>query len=130
MTFAPQAVEQAVKRKRSAARARVALPAKLDTLTSTVPAILRNLSETGAMLEVSSALMIGADAVLSCGELDCFGTIVWVRSHWCGFAFDEPLPQSAVIRARTASDNGQAVSNHQKDVEDAAKQWAVGGHRR
>lgn len=115
--------------RRVAARARVALPATLEALSGTVKAVLRNISETGAMLEVASLPTQGADAVLCCGELDCFGTIVWVRGRWCGFAFDEPIPQETVLRLRTASDTGQAAVASRTALNDAARSWAEGARR-
>lgn len=113
--------------RRVAARARVALPATLESLSGTVNVILRNISETGAMLEVGKLPARGADAVLCCGELDCFGTIVWARSRWCGFAFDEPIPQEMVLRLRSASDSGQADAASRNALHDAARRWAEGG---
>lgn len=115
--------------RRVAARARVALPATLESLSGTANVILRNISETGAMLEVANLPARGADAVLCCGELDCFGTIVWARSRWCGFAFDEPIPQAVVLRLRAASDGGQADAASRNALNDAARRWAEGARR-
>ena len=115
--------------RRVAARARVALPATLESLSGTANVILRNISETGAMLEVANLPARGADAVLCCGELDCFGTIVWARSRWCGFAFDEPIPQATVLRLRAASDGGQADAASRNALNDAARRWAEGAPR-
>ena len=115
--------------RRIAARARVALPASLDTIGGSVRAILRNISETGAMLEVERLPAVGSDAVLCCGELDCFGTFVWARSRWCGFAFDDPIPQATVLRLRASSDTGQAAARSQSELADAARRWAEGARR-
>ena len=115
--------------RRVAARARVALPARLESLSGTVNAVLRNISETGAMLEVAALPARGADAVLCCGELDCFGTIVWARSRWCGFVFDEPIAQATVLRLREASDSGQAGADSRNALNDAARRWAEGARR-
>ena len=115
--------------RRVAARARVALPATLEALSGTVNVILRNISETGAMLEVANLPARGADGVLCCGELDCFGTIVWARSRWCGFAFGEPIPQEIVLRLRAASDSGQAEAASRNAASDAARRWAEGARR-
>lgn len=127
-TLASQAVEQAVVGRRRTPRARVALPARFETLNGTVCAILHNLSESGAMLELPSAPAIDSTGLLRCGDIDCFGTVVWVQSRWCGFAFDEQLPQGMVIQARKASDKGQAVADHRRELAEAAKRWALGAH--
>lgn len=111
--------------RRIAARARVALPATLETVRGTERAVLRNISETGLMLEVAHLPSIGADAVVRSGMLDCFGTVVWARFRWCGVAFDEPIPHAEVLRVRQVSDASSGAS--QRELQDAALRWAQGG---
>jgi len=108
--------------RRIAARARVQLPAVLETLSGTSRATLRNLSCTGALVEVSPLLNVGSDVVLNCGSVEAFGTVVWARMRWCGIAFDEPLNQATVVSLRVDSD-----CQGNKDRQDtlvAAEHWA------
>ena len=112
--------------RRVASRARVALPATLETVNGTVRAVIRNISETGAMLEVAALPTVGGCAVVRCGSLDAFGVVAWARSRWCGVAFDEPVGHAEVVRMRAASDQGQATTASRRDLEDAAKRWAEG----
>ncbi len=114
--------------RRGAARARVALPATIDTVNGTTRALLRNLSESGAMLEVAQLPTVGAEAVLRCGQLDCFGVIVWARLRWCGVVFDEVITLPDVISIRQASDGSAGAA--QKDLQDAARRWAEGAQAR
>lgn len=110
--------------RRIAARARVQLPAVLETLSGTRRGTLRNLSCTGALVEVTPLLNVGGDVVLSCGPIEAFGTVVWARVRWCGIAFDEPLDQAAVVSLRVSSD-GQGNKDRQ-DTLAAAEHWARG----
>lgn len=128
MALASQATEQCVTGRRMAARARVALPATFETLNGNVGAIVRNLSETGAMLELRSAPAVNSLGLLKFGDIECFGRVVWVQSRCCGFSFEEFLPRSKVIEARQASDEGQAIADRRKEVEEAAQRWALGRH--
>jgi hypothetical protein len=111
--------------RRIAARARVALPATIETVRGTERAVLRNISETGLMLEVAHLPAMGADAVVRSGSLDCFGVVVWARFRWCGVAFEEPIPIDEVLRIRQVSD--QSTGAAQRDLQDAALRWAQGG---
>ena len=119
---------QAVTGRRIAARARVALPATIETVRGTERAALRNISETGLMLEVAHLPAIGADAVVRSGSLDCFGTVVWARFRWCGVAFEEPISHSEVLRIRQRSEESSGAS--QKELQEAALRWAQGGSLR
>jgi hypothetical protein len=118
----------AVTGRRIAARARVALPATLETVRGTERAVLRNISETGLMLEVAHLPALGADAVVLSGGLDCFGTVVWTRFRWCGVAFEEPISHSEVLRIRQLSE--QSTGAAQKELQEAASRWAQGGNLR
>lgn len=122
------AAQQPVTGRRGAARARVALPATIETVNGTTRALLRNLSESGAMLEVAQLPTLGADAVIRCRQLDCFGVVVWARMRWCGVAFDEPIELSDVINIRQASEGATIAA--QRDLQDAARRWAQGAHAR
>jgi hypothetical protein len=111
--------------RRIAARARVALRATIETVRGTENAVLRNISETGLMLEVANLPANGADAIVRSGALDCFGTVVWARMRWCGVAFEEPIPLNEVLRIRELSE--QSTGAAQRELQDAALRWAQGG---
>ncbi len=110
--------------RRVAARARVSLEATLETVQGTRRAFLKNISTTGALLEVGSLPTVGAGGVLKCGPIDCFGAIVWARFRWCGFAFDEPIPHEHVLAMRLASDEAAKAPN--RAAQEAARRWASG----
>jgi hypothetical protein len=121
-------IVDAVTGRRIAARARVALPATIESVRGTERAVLRNLSETGAMLEVAHLPAVGADAIVRCGSLDCFGTVVWARFRWCGVAFEENIPLSEVLRVRETSERSTGAA--QRELQAAAARWAQGGSAR
>jgi hypothetical protein len=128
-TSVPMAGDRAVTGRRVAPRARVALPARLETLHGIAPALIRNLSETGAMIQLTGPTTVGADGVLSFAGQESFGTVQWVKSQWCGFAFDERLPQATVISLRSASDNGVPAAAAQAKMNDIARGWSQGRQR-
>lgn len=126
MGCAQVANEDAVTGRRGAARARVTLPARFETLNGTASAIIHNISVTGALIEAAVPPPIGADGILTFGGLECFGTVQWVRSRWCGFAFDDRLSQSTVISLRSTYDSGEIAAGLKAQINDAAQRWAQG----
>jgi hypothetical protein len=114
--------------RRIAARARVALAATIETVRGTERAVLRNVSETGLMLEVAHLPAVGADAVVRSGPLDFFGTVVWARFRWCGVAFEEPISHAEVLRIRQLSEESSGAA--QRELQEAALRWAQGGRLR
>jgi hypothetical protein len=100
----------------------------IETVRGTERAVLRNISETGVMLEVAHLPGLGADAIVRSGLLDCFGTVVWARMRWCGVAFEEPIPLDEVLRIRELSE--QSTGSVQRDLREAALRWAQGGSPR
>lgn len=111
--------------RRVAARARVSLTGYLETVQGTQKATLRNVSATGAMLEVSQLPPVGASGIFKCAALDCFGTVAWARGRWCGIAFDEPISHGEVLQVRAISD--QAAFAPERETREAAMRWAQGG---
>jgi hypothetical protein len=97
----------------------------METVCGTENSVLRNISETGLMLEVPQTPKVGMDAVVRCGSLDCFGVVVWARFRWCGIAFEEPIPRSEVLRIRQESDEFDTTA--QRELQEAARRWAKGG---
>lgn len=110
--------------RRVAARARVTLTGFLETVQGTQKAILKNVSATGAMLEIAELPTVGADGIFKCAALDCFGTIAWAHGRWCGVAFDEPITHAEVLQVRKVSD--QAAFAPDREAREAALNWAQG----
>jgi hypothetical protein len=65
------------------------------------PCRLRNISETGAMIETSAPLRPGAEPMLELGEAIQFGsTVAWTVGDTAGLRFDQPFDLSLLAGAR------------------------------
>ncbi|HEX6661861.1 MAG TPA: PilZ domain-containing protein, partial [Sphingomicrobium sp.] len=90
------------------------------------PCRLRNLSETGAMIECSVALRIGAEPLLELGEEVHLGTTVaWVAGDTAGLRFSEPfdLAELASSRPEVASARWEAPSYLKPGIAAAESPW-------
>lgn len=83
--------------RRTNQRARLHLNATLATTAGDHPVVLRNLSCTGAMVELDAALPSGRTVVLRRGVLDELATIVWCRNGFCGLHFLDPIALDTVL---------------------------------
>jgi hypothetical protein len=62
---------------------------------------LRNISETGAMIECSAPPHVGAEPLLELGEdFQLFTTVAWVMGDSVGLKFNKPFDLSLLARAR------------------------------
>lgn len=117
--------ESAPAKPRISERARVKLPATLETLNGLKRVHLLNLSPEGAMIEIDDPPAVGGDAVLRRGEIDAFGVIVWAGSGRCGMTFDEPIPEVEILRQkRTSAIIGQMPVSPEEIA--ATRDWAEG----
>jgi hypothetical protein len=65
------------------------------------PVRLRNVSETGAMIECSAPLRVGTEPLLELGD-DCsiFATVTWALGDSAGLRFHKPFDLTQLARAR------------------------------
>lgn len=77
--------------KREPKRWRVFLSAEVDAGSGSFPARIRDISETGALLESDYVPTSGGKLSLHCGEADIRGRVVWADRGWFGLEFDAPL---------------------------------------
>jgi len=90
------------------------------------PCRLRNISETGAMIESAAPLRVGAEPVLELGDsIQLSATVAWVVGDTAGLAFRKPfdLHQLASARPDVASARWQAPSYLQPGVPAADSPW-------
>ena len=114
--------------RRAAERARIGLPAQLETVTGTRAVTLQNLSVAGAMIEAKNLPRVGQDVVVKCGGIDALAIVVWAGSGRCGLAFDSIADGEEIMRLRDAGQ--EAVRNEQSpDAVAAANDWANGSMR-
>jgi PilZ domain len=78
-------------------RRRVLLKGVFQSLTSSYPVAVRNLSCTGAAIVCDAALAKGARGVLAAQGLDRLCRVVWSRGRVHGLKFDEPLHVTQVL---------------------------------
>lgn len=90
------------------------------------PCRLRNISETGAMVECSTPLRAGAEPMLELGEaIQLDSTIAWVAGDTAGLRFSKPfdLAQLATARPELASARWEAPSYLHPGISAADSPW-------
>lgn len=75
---------------RSSPRTNTMLSATVETGAVALPVRIRNLSETGALIEGSGLPAAGARLVLKRGELQIGATVAWAGGYRRGIRFDGP----------------------------------------
>jgi len=111
--------------RRSAARARIFLPASIDVMAGRLDVTLLNLSRIGAMVEGPELPGPGNDVILKCGGIDVIGVVIWRGNGRCGITFDELLDEREVVRLRWEGDEA-ARTGVTPDTRRAAAEWALG----
>ena len=108
-------------------RARLSLPAVLETITSRQPGQMTSLSRSGACVRVLEVPRLGSDVLLRSGDVDAFGTVVWSGLDACGIRFEELLPDQLVVAVRLLSDRQHEIVSAQRVA--AARAWSQGAAR-
>ena len=114
--------------RRAHSRARVALPAELETIEGMKQVKLRNLSSAGAMVEGAQGPGIGRDLVLKCFGIDSLGVVVWEDDRRFGIEFYDQIDDDEVVRQRQLSDDHveQQKWRSRDELLRAAERWSVG----
>jgi hypothetical protein len=110
--------------RRASRRVRISLPAFLETVAGRYLAELTSLSCGGAGLRLEEPPKCGSTAVVHCGGIEAFGTVVWSECERCGIKFDDRLTEAQVLAARQLSDHRPEVVMAQRMA--AARAWAEG----
>lgn len=72
------------------------LAASALSLKSSAAVVVSDVSRSGAKLQGRDLPDVGTDVLLTVGDAEVFGKIVWLRRDECGIAFDTVLtPQLA-----------------------------------
>lgn len=102
--------------RRSAARVRLNIPAKVLLLSGQENCLLDNLSETGARVAVNCVPpRPGSGAVLMMQNFEAFGIVVWSAKERFGIAFETPLSLDVVVRIRDFADHYSAYEQKQRE---------------
>src|SRR5262245_37491428 len=83
---------------RRSPRSRVFLSAVLEWPDRSVSVVLRDLSEHGALLEISGMIEPDSNVVFRRNGLAVRGRVAWVRGRNAGVAFSRPLKAREVLR--------------------------------
>ncbi len=111
--------------RRKAKRVDAALPALLITMSDRHPAILYNISETGALLRARAAPSERTELFLQVGALDVYARVIWKVGEECGLEFEAPIRRWDVEQLRIEAGKGTEarLSAAQKG---GADDWASG----
>lgn len=111
--------------RRSSRRVRAPLPALLITMGDRHPAILYNISETGALLSAKNTPAEKTELFLQVDSLDVYARVVWRRGEECGLEFESPIrPWDVELLRSNASKGMQArLTAAEKG---GADDWAAG----
>lgn len=82
------------------------MPALLITMSERHPAILSNISETGAKLRAQDAPKKGTELFLQVGKLDVYAYVIWKRGEQCGLKFQHPIRAWDVEQLRHEAGKG------------------------
>lgn len=115
-----EADQQAGERER-AHRSNLFLAASIEAAGTNVPVKIRNLSETGAMLEAPSFPAVGTVLILKRQELDIEARIVWIAPPRCGVAFEGRIKVSDWVTGKRSNTGfGQDVADEASPAAQAA----------
>jgi hypothetical protein len=111
--------------RRSAARTTAPLLAVLTTVTRSHPAILMDVSSTGARVRGSDLPGKGVDVVIRIDAVRAFAKVVWSNRGQCGLAFYSPITTADVdhLRARACNVKVPGLTPQQKA---ALEEWKLG----
>lgn len=116
--------------RRASPRLRLRLPALLITLDGQGPAVLENISATGARIHSRFILRQGASCVLRLPGLELFADVAWCAHGRCGLAFEHPLLPGQLLNLRAL--DGEAQPSERETSKDWARAFVSGaiGDRR
>ena len=83
---------------RRSPRSRVFLAATLELAGRTMPVVLRDLSEHGALVAITGGLDVDSEVLFRRKDLSVSGSVAWVRDGLAGISFSQPLMRDVVLR--------------------------------
>ena len=114
--------------RRSAPRLRLAIPAKLVSLSGSVRCILIDLSLTGAQVGLERPVNEGADVFLQIAGLEPFGSVVrqavGPNGGKNGIVFEKPLEKDDVLFVRAYAERYE--EEEKQFLINEARNWVMG----
>jgi len=89
------------------------------------PALLSNISETGAKLRAKAAPARGTELFLQVGTLDVYALVVWKRGEVCGIRFDRAIRAWDVEQLRLEAQKG-TIARLSAAEKGGADDWHTG----
>jgi PilZ domain len=83
---------------RRSPRSKVLLSGALEWPGGSLPVVLRDLSEHGALVESSGILPLDTEVVFCRNDLRVRGNVAWARDRFAGISFDRALNPEVVLR--------------------------------
>lgn len=102
--------------RRADEREQVGIPALLVSLTQRHPAILMEISTTGARVRVADPPKKGSEVFLVVEQLNIYGRIVWRSGEVCGlnFAHETNTYDVELVRRKASSPDQSRMTPQQK----------------
>jgi hypothetical protein len=111
--------------RRAGKRVTAPLPALLITMSDRHPAVLVDISRSGALLNAKDAPAQATELFLQVGCLDVYAKVVWKEGERCGLKFESPIRPWDLEQLRSAASNG-AKANLSAAEKGGADDWATG----
>lgn len=110
--------------RRSAARLRLSLPARIVAVERTHQCILMNLSQTGAQIAILDSLREGEGGVLRCGKVDAFAIVTRSEFGLNGLTFENEISHELVLHIRRYHENFE--ERERRALAETARKWVSG----
>jgi hypothetical protein len=81
-------------------REEVVLAASAQSLSSSRPVVVSDVSPLGAKLRGRALAELGRNVLVSVADVDVFATVAWVNRDECGVKWDEPLSTELMTRIK------------------------------
>jgi len=81
-------------------REEVVLAASAQSLSSSRPVVISDVSPLGAKLRGRALEQLDPNVLVSVGDVDVFATIAWVNRDECGVQWEEPLTGELMTRIK------------------------------
>ena len=105
-------------------RARLGIPADVETVSGLYSCKIVDLSCGGAKITCKAPLRVGRSVRLRIGEEDVFADIVWSHEPAAGLLFERPLDEALIVRLRMQA---PAILQEEKHrIEEYAREWVQG----
>ena len=110
--------------RRSAARLRLSIPARLVTVCETRRCVLLNVSRTGAQIGLAKPLAVGDAGFLRFAGLEVFGSVIRAGKGLNGLEFDQEMTDEDVLATREYAERYEA--DERRALMEEARAWVTG----